>query len=543
MRKRLLGSIAALAAGAGAAWGQPPVEPGTPPLPPSLTAPLGPAAPQPPVGGPPVFGGLPQYAIPGNAGFAPPAVIMPPGNYGPPGDPLGLGPTAGFGPPPAPMYPMPGPPGAQTWQPAPDMPATDLNYGTAPHYWFNGEYLVWFNDAMRLKAPLLTTSAPTDGGVIGAPSTTVLVGNKHLGYGGINGLRLSGGFFGDADRRFGFEWSVFVLERAANTQVFGDVGNFALSGIPTLARPFIDSTTGTQSAVVLSGPDFGAARVNVATTNQAWGIDALGVWNLFRTEPGCKAATSVDFLAGYRFIEIKEELFVQSRTLLDPTVALPVFQTGPFGVITQSPAVAAPARAPFGGVTIGGLAGLEIRDRFRALNKFNGGVVGLRGEVRYGMWTVSSYTKVAVGNMHERIEVFGGGSFYDPTGRSGVTRTTQGAFDLRVGGGAGSAIGGVLANTNNLGIFLKDHVDVIPEVGLNVGLALTRSSTIYLGGTLIYFPNVARPGDLINPVVNSSAIPFSANYGNPNAVQTPTLRIVDSHYWLGGVNVGLQIRY
>ena len=52
MRKGLLGSIAALAAGAGTALAQPPAEPaGMPAVAPGLTAP-GQFAPQPPIGGP-----------------------------------------------------------------------------------------------------------------------------------------------------------------------------------------------------------------------------------------------------------------------------------------------------------------------------------------------------------------------------------------------------------------------------------------------------------------------------------------------------------
>ena len=127
MRKGLLGSIAALAAGAGAAWGQPPVEPGGPPVGFPGGFPGRAGAPAPPLGGPPTFGGFPGHAIHGNAGFAPAPVILPPGNFGPPNDPLGLGPVGGFGPPPGPQYPMPGPYGAQSYQPSPPMPMSSAS--------------------------------------------------------------------------------------------------------------------------------------------------------------------------------------------------------------------------------------------------------------------------------------------------------------------------------------------------------------------------------------------------------------------------------
>ena len=124
MRKGLLGSIAALAAGAGSAWGQ------TPPTP-TAGDPPAPAAVAPaeiiPVQGPGSPGGL-------FAPSQPNPVIMPPLGFGPAGDPQGLGPVGGFGPPPGPMYPNPGPYGAPSFQPGPSMPGNGGNYGQAPHW-------------------------------------------------------------------------------------------------------------------------------------------------------------------------------------------------------------------------------------------------------------------------------------------------------------------------------------------------------------------------------------------------------------------------
>jgi hypothetical protein len=526
----------------------------TPGLPPALTAPLGSTAPLPPRGGPPIWGGFPSHAIPGNAGIAPPGVIMPPGNYGPPGDPLGIGPVNGFNSLPAPMYPMPGAPGMQSWQPSAPMPyvkgAEDglggggIGYGNAPHWWFDAEYLLWFTNGQPVRFPLLTTGAPSEGGVLGATTTTVLVGNRDLGYNAMNGYRLTGGFFGDADRRFGFEISGFMIERASNIQSFGTVGNPALSGIPTLSRPFIDAVTGAQSAIVLSGPDFGAAQVVVGTTTQTWGIEPLGVWNLYRSEPGCRAACSIDFLAGYRYLQIKEELFINSRTDLDNAIAFPTFTTGPFGVITQLPATNLPVQTTFGGTTIGGGASLIIRDQFRALNQFNGLTLGLRGEGRYGMITVSSYAKASIGNMHERVDILGSGSFNDPSGRSGTTAGVLGGFNLGVGGGLGSSVGGVLANSGNIGTFTHDRFTVIPEVGGNLGIAVTRGLTAYMGVTALYFPDIVRPGDLVNPIVNSATIPFSPNFGTlPGTPRNAGVVLRETSHWLGGVNFGFKLRY
>jgi hypothetical protein len=500
----------------------------------------------------PAFGGIPPYAIPGNQGFAPQPAIMPPGNFGPAYDPLGLGPVGGFGPPPGPMYPVPGPYAQQSYQPAPPMPIVrgdggpggsgrDIGYGNAPRWWVDGEYLLWFTAGQPIKFPLLTTSAPMDSGVLGAPSTLVLAGNHDLGYGAINGYRIAAGFFGDADRRIGFQITGFGTEKATNDQHFGTLLN--LSGIPTLARPFID-INGVNSALVLSGSNFGPATVRVLATHETWGVEPVGVWNIYRAEPGTRANWSLNFLAGYRYLQTREEVSVQSRTRLDDQIGLPTFVNNPpFGIVTQTGVTVIPAFGSFGGVNVGGPATISIRDSFRATNRFNGLVLGLQSEGRYGMITTSAFAKIALGEMHERVEINGIGSFFDPTQGSGGTIGNLAVFNTGTGGGLGAAYGGVLANASNIGTYVHDRFTWIPEIGMKVGIALTRGITTYMGVNFLYFPDVVRPGALINPTVSSATIPFSANYGAAGIPRGPSVRIIEQDQVLGGVNFGMLIRY
>ncbi len=558
MRKGLLGSITALAAGAGAAWGQPPVAPGGPPV----GFPGGTGVPAPPLGGPPTFGGFPGNSIPGNAGFAPPPVIMPPGNYGPPGDPLGLGRVGGFGQPPGPMWPPPGPYDAQSFQPVPPMPnirgdnpdgrggrfgrGGDLGYGAAPRWWVDGEYLLWFNRDQPINSPLLTTSAPSDAGLPGAASTTVLVGDRNVDYGLIHGFRLSAGFFGDADRRFGFNLSGFTSEQKANFQPFGGAQNNI--GLPVLARPFIDSTTGAQSSVVLSGPDFGPSGAVFTTRSQTYSIEPSAVWNLYRSAPDSRLAVSLDFLAGYRYLELKESLSLDTRTTLNGQFFPPVFVVGPFGVVTAVNSVTpVPAQTTLGGVNVvAPTAIIDTRDNFRVRNKFNGSSFALRGEARYGMVTTSTFAKLGVGNLTERLEVLGGSTLTDPSGRSGSqfgANPNGIPFGLPVTGRTtGTAYGGLLAANGQIGTFDRDRFTLVPEFGGTVGIALTRGLTGFIGWNLLLMPDVIRPGDQISPTLNSAAVPFSPNYGTA-APRTGTFSFVETDYWIGGVNFGLTLRY
>ena len=319
------------------------------------------------------------------------------------------------------MYPMPGPYAQDLYQPAPPGGGGGgdggLGYGTAPRWWFDGEYLLWFSQGAKLQYPLLTTSAPSDQGVLGAASTNVLVGQRKLGFDAFNGFRLTAGFFGDADRRVGFQMTGFTTETQVNSQKFGGLDNS--KNLPVLARPFID-VAGAQSTIVLSGPGIGPARVRVGTTSQTWSVEPEGVWNLYRAEPGSRFSLSVNLLAGYRFIEFHESLTISSTTQFNGgtnTFTLPTFTTGPFGIVSATgvTVVSTSAFTNFGGVRVNGPAAIDIRDSFRTTNQFNGAVFGLSAEGRYGIITASSFAKVGLGNMHERVEISGSGAYISGT--------------------------------------------------------------------------------------------------------------------------------
>jgi hypothetical protein len=463
----------------------------------------------------------------------PPApVIMPPVQFGPPGDPQGLGPVLGNGPPPGPMYPNPGPYAAPTWQPAgPGLGgaiAANLPAGTpgaAPHTWTSLDYLLYFAKAQSVPFPLLTTSAPSDQGLLGRASTLVLAGQSDLGYNSINGGRITTGFFGDCNRRFGFEASGFLLEQKSNIT---DITS-SPSSIPTLARPFIDSTNvRAGTSLVLANPGLGNGRVVVDTSTQSWGVEANGIWNLFRSAPDCKwGGCSFDFIAGYRFFSLKESLDIDSATnlALPPTI-VPIFVTGPGGVVTQVGTVVIPGTIPFGGLAVASPASILVQDNFLIYNRFNGGQVGFRAEAHKGMFVVSVTGKFAIGDMHERIEV---------TGQSGFNNPTTGRV--------GTAFGGLFANASNIGTFNHDEFAVMPEFNGNLGIYITRGLTAFIGYNFLYVNKVARPGSQINPIVNTATVPFSPNYGATNRPLTLSNLFVQDDFWLMGINFGLRLQY
>ena len=514
MRRGILGSIAAVAAGASAAWGQSPmpVAPAGGPPAPAAVAPAGDVI---PANGPGVFGPT-----------SPAPVIMPPLGVGPAGDPQGLGPVAGFGPPPGPMYPNPGPYAAPMFQPAPPGSGAGAGaaYGGAPHWWVNADYMLLFAKAQPNRFPLVTSSAPRDAGLLGRASTLVLVGNRELSYNTISGGRLSAGFFGDADRRYGFEMGGFATEQKTNISEFVT----SPTGIPTLARPFIDSSNlRSSTALLIANPGFASGRVTVDTRSQVFSAEANGVVNLYRSEPGRKFVWNLDFLAGYRYLQLEENLTIDSVSNLNiaPTTT-PVFAIGPNGIITQVGTSVTPGSASAAGLTVATPGVIGVSDDFKVINRFNGGQVGLRGEARYGMFTVAATGKLAIGLMHEQLLVDGVTTVNDPSRAQ-----------------TGSAFGGLFANASNIGKYNNDEFAVIPEINVNLGLNVSRGLTAFIGYNFLYIDNVARPGSALNPVVNTATVPFSPNYGSGTRPRVTQTLFTQEEYYLMGVNFGFMLRY
>jgi hypothetical protein len=512
MRRGILASVVALVSGAATAWGQ------APPAPIAVAGGVQPA----------VMAGEVKQA----EGQSP--ILMPPVTVGPPTDPLGLGPTGGLGPPPGPMYPMPGPYAEPLFQPAPPAGDGAGGYGGVPRWEFWGAYNLWFNKAQQVPIPLLTTGAPSQGGVLGASSTLVLAGNGSIGYNALNGMTLWGDFWGDADRRFGMAIDGFYSENKTISSKFAMTGNgpggIGSADIPILARPFIDSTFGPTS-LVLGGPNTGISSAVVSTSSQTWSIEASAMFNLFRTAPDQKWFMSTDLLVGYNFTELRETLAVSSVTNINGSTSSPIFSINPAtGFPIQSGLLVTPVSVPVGGVSVTSPGQIAITDRFTTSNLFNGTTVGIRNEFRYGMFSVETIGKIAMGDMQQNVEI------------SGFTYVQNMTTVDRVGS-LGTAYGGLLANNSNIGRFSHNDFAVIPEATINFGVNITRSLSLFVGYNYLYMNHIVRPGDQINPTVNTSGVPLSGNYGLNGTTPVPHINFNYTDYWLMGANFGMSFKY
>ena len=480
MRKRLLGTIAAVAAGTGAAFGQEPP-------PPAALGPVGMMPDAPPARAMGVYAdpipnmiGTPQDLSGATGAFA--------------GYP-GMDPSQGGG---FPGYPA-GIHGDQHWE-SPSVRGVRTDRALAPHVWVNVNYLLWFAKAQPTNFPFVTTSAPNEGGLLGNPTTTVLHSRSDLGYGVFSGFKIDGGFFLDGSRRAGVYASGFLTEQKANTFfVQSDA-----TGQPLLARPFFNLGTGLPDVQLASFPTYASGSISVYSRTQAYGAEGGPIWNLYRSSPDCSTlGCSVNALVGFRYLQLDENLEMASRsTLLNG------------------------ATATFDGKQYVAPATIEVRDQFTTQNSFYGGNVGLLTESRSGRWLTSFAGKFAMGVMHERVTV---------NGTSSLADSTRHIFS--------TVNGGLFANSTNIGVYKNDEFCVIPEVTASLGYSWTSWLSTGIGYNFIYVSRVARPGNQYSPGVNPAVVPTSPTYGFGSALPGPNALLTQSDYWLQGVNFSVNVRF
>src|SRR5262249_40847653 len=160
-----------------------------------------------------------------------------------------------------------------------------------------------------------------------------------------------------------------------------------------------------------------------------------------------------------------------------------------------------PASMPFGGLTIHPPAAVVVQDSFKVTNRFNGGQGGVRGETPHRLVTPTTTKEIPFGAKNQAP------GLRRATGVFPAPRPPPNGLP-----NTGSAYGGLYANASNIGHYNHDEFSIIPEININLGLNVTRGLTAYLGYNFLYINQIARPGDQMNPIVNSATVPFSPNY-------------------------------
>jgi len=406
---------------------------------------------------------------------------------------LAISATQAIAQPPAP-YPPSGPaypPGLAALPPGPDMvgspdgppglfnqPADDKG---VPRSWFSMGTNVMFIRPMTTPYPLVTSGTVLSGGVFPNIGSTVLFGAGSFNYGPEIGGSWDFGFWFKNAPNWGWDWSGFVLGNKMehyHTSVADQV----------IARPFIDADTGLPSSFLVAFPGFDTGFLTASVGSRLWGTE----WNLLRRWI-YRENLSLNFLIGLRYWDLHENLAISSTS--DFLVAS-VFYGAPI---------------PAGSTD-------TVADLFDTRNQYMTGQLGITGDWHYKRWTVSFFSKVALGAVYQ-TSVISGASSFAPTAAA-APNTVQ---------------GGLLALDTNIGRHHSAQFVVVPDEKFQVNYQFFKNIDLGLAYNFTYFSRVLRPADQINPLLSTTHIPTSAAFAAPGGAYSPTEAAIQSDFWAQGV--------
>jgi hypothetical protein len=166
-----------------------------------------------------------------------------------------------------------------------------------------------------------------------------------------------------------------------------------------------------------------------------------------------------------------------------------------------------------------------VSDSFGTDNDFYGGEIGFDWEWEYRRWKVDLLSRLAIGNVRQRVVVDGS------------------TVIIPSGGAAQEFQGGLLALNSNIGSQERDRLAVMPELGVSLGYQLTCRLSFTVGYSFTYWSSVVRPGDQIDLDVNPALIPIDTGT-SPTAgpMDRPRALFEQTDFFAHGLNLGLEYR-
>ena len=196
---------------------------------------------------------------------------------------------------------------------------------------------------------------------------------------------------------------------------------------------------------------------------------------------------------GYRFLRFDERLEIDQTTV---------------SLSTTSPVAV--------GTTI------HATDRFTASNVMNGGEAGFRFGFSWDNWSVDATGKVAVGMIHNSVGI-------------------EGATQITVPGMPSTRFpGGVFALSSNSGVFDSYSWVIAPEADVTLGWDYNAHIHFQVGYSFLYWADVARAANQINPNINPNLLPPAIPGATP---VTPTFSLNKSDLWINMINLGVEFRF
>ena len=342
-----------------------------------------------------------------------------------------------------------------------------------PLWWARFDVLLWWREGRDLP-PLVTTDPTsedsTTAGIL--PDATILLGNGRLASDMAAGGRFDIGFWCDPSQCCGIGDRFFGLGRDGTRFHVDSLDN------PILAMPFVNLDDDANDALLIAYPGLSTGSIDVTGSSGVLGND------LYVRRLWCRDCDSrIDFIWGYHFSRINDDLRINSsRTVTETGGSIPL------GTVTT------------------------VSDNFSTRNEFHGAIFGLMHERDCGgCWTWQALGKIAIGSMHEEVIIDGSTTIAIP--QDDPTTTA----------------GGLFTGDSNIGTFSRSEFTAVTELGLTLNYKWGPCTRLSVGYTFIYWNDVLRPGDAIDPRVGTDASDrthplFAFNHGD---------------YWVQGINLGL----
>ena len=351
--------------------------------------------------------------------------------------------------------------------------------------YLRADYLLWWGKGFTAP-PLVTTSAPgtslSEAGELGLASTSILFPGDSLTDGSQSGGRARIGYWFDPCDTLAVEGTYFAIGQATT--------NFNASDLdyPILARPFVNVTTNFvgNDALLIGYPGVYSGNIAVASSSSLQGVEVLVRRAMCR---GCD--WRIDWTLGWRYNRLDDNLNISTD------------------------------RVSLVGVTALTAATLTEWDRFSTVNWFNGLQLGMITEIRRDRWWFETRASLALGNNRAQVNIDGQSTSVTPGGLS-VTSP-----------------GGLLTQPTNIGEYYNDNFAMVPQLGVNMGFEITCGLWATVGYNFMYWSQVARPGDQIDPDINLSQDGGGSLLGLPR----PGYTGLTTDYWAQGLNFGLAYRY
>src|SRR5262249_34133582 len=147
---------------------------------------------------------------------------------------------------------------------------------------------------------------------------------------------------------------------------------------PLIGRPFFNANRRIEDLQLVNAPGVLAGLIGVRTSGFMYGFEVNGLANLdyatlYRLETLGGAKYRLDGLAGFRFLQLQEDLRIDENLTIAPGQG---FASG---------------------------TNFALTDEFGTRNRFYGVQAGLRGELRWGDMYINSGLKLGVGGTQQSV--------------------------------------------------------------------------------------------------------------------------------------------